>query len=141
VWLAGLPGSGRWSLAYALERRLFDLGRTATVVDPTGETLDSAISAAKACTDAGLVAICAFPSYRSADRDLVRTRVGEERLVVVYVNTALELCRERRPDATFDGFEPPHAPHLTLALDRMRTDAAVTAILEELDKRGQFDHS
>jgi bifunctional enzyme CysN/CysC len=39
VWLTGLPGSGRWSLAYALERKLFDLGRTATVVDPTEEDL------------------------------------------------------------------------------------------------------
>ena len=37
VWLSGLPGSGRWSLAYALERKLFDLGQTATVLDPTGE--------------------------------------------------------------------------------------------------------
>jgi bifunctional enzyme CysN/CysC len=141
VWLAGLPGSGRWSLAYALERRLFDLGRTATVVDPTGETLESAISAAKACTDAGLVAICAFPSDKHADREHVKERVGDARLVVVYVNTSPALCRERRPDASFEGFEPPHAPHITLALDRMRTEAAVAAILEELDKRGQFDHS
>ena len=39
VWLTGLPGSGRWSLAYALERRLFDLGRTAHVADPSGERL------------------------------------------------------------------------------------------------------
>src|SRR5690606_7551566 len=57
VWLVGLPGSGRWALAYALERKLFDLGRTATVVDPRGEDLRSMISAAKAASDAGLVTV------------------------------------------------------------------------------------
>ncbi|MEM6958886.1 MAG: sulfate adenylyltransferase subunit CysN, partial [Myxococcota bacterium] len=72
IWLTGLPGSGRWPLAYALERRLFDLGRTATVVDPTGEDLRSMISAAKAATDAGLVCICAFPSYQKDERDQLR---------------------------------------------------------------------
>jgi bifunctional enzyme CysN/CysC len=48
LWLTGLPGSGRWSLAYALERKLFDLGRTAHVVTPFAQTLDSMISAAHA---------------------------------------------------------------------------------------------
>jgi bifunctional enzyme CysN/CysC len=138
VWLAGLPGSGRWTLAYALERRLFDLGRTATVVDPTDEDLRSAISAAKACTDAGLVAICAFPSFKRADRQQVRARVGADRFVEVYVNTDPALCRERRPDASFEGFEPPEAPEVTLALDRSAIDEAVELIVADLTKRGQF---
>jgi bifunctional enzyme CysN/CysC len=138
VWLAGLPGSGRWTLAYALERRLFDLGRTATVVDPTDEDLRSAISAAKACTDAGLVTICAFPSFKRADRQQVRERLGADRFVEVYVNTDPALCRERRPDASFEGFEPPEAPEVTLALDRSAIDEAVELIVADLTKRGQF---
>ena len=138
VWLTGLPGSGRWALAYALERRLFDMGRTATVVDPTDEDLRSMISAVKASTDAGLVTICAFPSYHTEDRDQLRRRIGDERVIQVYVNTDEALCRERRPDADFSGFEPPKSADLTVALDRMTLASCVDFIVDALAKRGQF---
>jgi bifunctional enzyme CysN/CysC len=139
VWLTGLPGSGRWTLAYALERKLFDLGRTATVVSPVGEDLRSMISAAKAVTDAGLINICAFPSPKRNDRELLVERIGKDRIVQVYVNTDEALCRERRPDADFTGFEPPDDPDITVALDQVRIDQAVQIILEALEKRGQFE--
>jgi len=138
IWLVGLPGSGRWTLAYALERRLFDQERSATVLDPTDEDLRSMVSAAKACTDAGLVTICAFPSPASASREQLRARIGEDRVLIVYVNTDPALCRERRPDASFDDFEPPSDPDLTIALDRVPVEDAVEFIIEALEKRGQF---
>ncbi len=97
------------------------------------------ISAAKAATDAGLITICAFKSYGRDDRANVRERVGEERFLHVYVNTREELCRERRPDADFTGFEPPQHPDITLDLERVRLDDAIETILEELARRGQFD--
>jgi bifunctional enzyme CysN/CysC len=139
VWLTGLPGSGRWTLAYALERRLFDLGHSATVVSPVSEDLRSMISAAKAVTDAGLISICAFPSPTRTDRDQLKERLGEARVVQVYVNTDEALCRERRPDADFSGFEPPENPDITVALDKVRIDKAVDIILQALEKRGQFE--
>jgi bifunctional enzyme CysN/CysC len=139
VWLTGQPGSGRWTLAYALERKLFDLGRTATVVIPVGEDLRSMISAAKAVTDAGLINICAFPSPTHNDRELLVKRIGKDRVVQVYVNTDEALCRERRPDADFTGFEPPDHPDITIALDEVRIDKAVEIILDALEKRGQFE--
>ncbi|RLB50133.1 MAG: sulfate adenylyltransferase subunit CysN [Deltaproteobacteria bacterium] len=139
VWLTGLPGSGRWTLAYALERRLFDTGRTATVVAPVDEDLRSMVSAAKAATDAGLITICAFASYHQADRDQVRARVGGPRFVHVYVNTPEALCRERRPDADFEGFEPPRTPDVTVDLESTRLDDAIEAVLESLEHHGQFD--
>ena len=139
VWLTGLPGSGRWTLAYALERRLFDLGRTATVVNPQGEDLRSMISAAKAATDAGLITICAFPSPKSDDRAQLKERIGEDRVVQVYVNTDEALCRERRPKADFSNFEAPEDPDVTVALNQLRIDEAVDILLDVLEKRGQFD--
>ncbi len=138
IWLTGLPGSGRWALAYALERKLFDEGRTATVVDPTGEDLAGISSACKAATDAGFLAICAFPTYRRAHRAVLRDHVRDERLLEVYVNTDPELCRERRPNASFEGFEPPRTPDVVVALDSMRLTEAVTFIIEQLQKKGQF---
>ncbi|MGB3051038.1 MAG: sulfate adenylyltransferase subunit CysN [Polyangiales bacterium] len=139
VWLQGLPGSGRWTLAYALERRLFDDGRTATVVSPVGEDLRSMISAAKAVTDAGLINICAFPSPTRTDRDKLEERIGEDRVIQVYVNTDETLCRERRPDADFSKFEAPEDPDITVALNEMRIDKAVEIIMKALEERGQFE--
>ncbi|MBC7172424.1 MAG: adenylyl-sulfate kinase, partial [Polyangiaceae bacterium] len=138
VWLTGLPGSGRWPLAYALERRLFDLGRSATVIDPTGEDLRSMISAAKACSDAGLVTICAFPSPARATRDQLRERIGKERVLLVYVNTSKELCLERRPDADHSDFEPPLHPDLTVALEATPVEYVVETIIDLLAKRGEL---
>jgi adenylylsulfate kinase-like enzyme len=151
VWLTGLPGSGRWSLAYALERKLFDLGRTATVItigrhtakhpaDFRGaETLDSITSAAHACTHAGLITICAFPSYKESDRAQVRAAIGSERFIEVFVNTDPALCRERRPDASFEGFEAPKQPALEVKLDRSHMHESIEALLGVLEKHGQFD--
>jgi len=139
IWLTGLAGSGRWTLAYALERKLFDEGRTATVVSPVGEDLRSMISAAKAVTDAGLINICAFPSPTRKDRDELTARIGEDRVIQVYVNTDEALCRERRPDVDTSNFEPPEDPDITVALDQVRIDKAVELILDALKERGQFE--
>jgi bifunctional enzyme CysN/CysC len=139
VWLTGLPGSGRWSLAYALERRLFDLGRTAHVIVPTGENLESMISAARAATMAGLITICAFEAKHRAERAQVRDRIGEGRFFEVFVSTDPGVARERRPDADQEGFEPPDAPVVTVNLDRIRMHNAVEQIIEALEKAGQFD--
>jgi bifunctional enzyme CysN/CysC len=138
VWLTGLPGSGRWSLAYALERRLFDLGRTAHVVDPHRNTLGEMISAARACTNAGLITICAYPSYKRADRDAVREQLGDGRFFEVFVDTSLARCKERRPDGDFEGFEAPESHELRVSLSDLRVDQAVEAIIATLEKAGQF---
>jgi bifunctional enzyme CysN/CysC len=141
VWLTGLPGSGRWSLAYALERRLFDLGRTAHVIVPIGENLESAISAARACTMAGLITICAFESKHRAERAHVRERIGEKRFFEVFVDTDPAVAGERRPDADLAGFEPPDAPAVTVHLDRIRMHNAVEQIIEALEAAGQFEET
>ena len=138
VWLTGLPGSGRWALAYALERKLFDEGRTAHVVDPFREGLDSMVSAARACANAGLITICAFPSYKRSERADIRTRIGDERFMEVFVDTDLGVCRERRPKGDFDGFEPPTEAAVTVELDELRLDLASDQILRALAAAGQF---
>jgi bifunctional enzyme CysN/CysC len=139
VWLTGYPGSGRWSLAYALERRLFDLGRTAHVIDPVGERLDSVIAAVRACTQAGLIAICAFEAKSASDRERARGRVGADRFIEIFVDTELDICKERRPDADFSGFEVPKAPAAVVHLERIRLHDAVDVVLETLERAGQFE--
>ena len=139
IWLTGTPGSGRWALAYALERRLFDMGRTATVVEPVGEQLDGVISACKAATDAGLFVICAHRAYRKADRERIRERIGAERFIEVYVNTDRELAQERRPDQDFSDFEAPTRAALETPLDQLRLTDAVRRVEKYLETTSQFE--
>jgi bifunctional enzyme CysN/CysC len=141
VWLTGLPGCGRWSLAYALERRLFDQGRTAHVVDPVGESLETVIAVARGCTDAGLITICAFEAKSRAERARATERISANRFFEVFVDTSLAVCRERRPDGDFAGFEPPEAPAVTVQLDRLLVESAVDQILSALAQAGQFDQA
>ena len=96
VWLTGLSGSGKSTIARELERALHAQGRHAFVLD--GETLRTGLNrdlgfsredraenvrrtaeAARLLTDAGLVAIVALISPFRAERDSARTIVGPER--------------------------------------------------------------
>jgi bifunctional enzyme CysN/CysC len=139
IWLTGLPGSGRWSLAYALERRLFDLGHTAHVIEPVDETLDGVVSAAHACTSAGLISICAFTAKLRGDREKAKSRIGEGRFIEVFVDTDIALCKERRPDGDFEGFEPPAKAVVRVSFEQMRLHKAVEAVIEALEQAKQLD--
>jgi bifunctional enzyme CysN/CysC len=139
VWLSGLPGSGKVNTAYVLERKLFDLGHSAHVMSPEGHPIPAVAVAAKALTDASLIAICALPTKTREERAQVRGKVGKERFVEVFVNTDPQLCRERKPEADHAGFEPPLSPDLTIALDDLEVERAVDAILELLTERGRVD--
>ncbi len=94
VWLTGLKGSGKTTIAYALERALFDAGLTGAVLD--GGNLRGALSsdlsfsgddrsensrraaeAAKLLCDAGLFTVCAFISPFEADRVKARDRLTQ----------------------------------------------------------------
>ncbi len=112
VWLTGLSGSGKSTIARELERALHSEGRHAFVLDGdtlrTGLTRDLGFSredraenvrrtaeAARLLTDAGLVAIVSLISPFRAEREAARTIVGAERFVEVYVDTPLEVCEAR----------------------------------------------
>jgi bifunctional enzyme CysN/CysC len=72
-------------VAFALERRLWDLGHAAHVVDGNGEPAAAVALAVRACADAGLLALCAGAGEEGAGEAL-RARVGAERLVEATVD-------------------------------------------------------
>ncbi|HEY6877139.1 MAG TPA: sulfate adenylyltransferase subunit CysN [Polyangiales bacterium] len=139
VWLSGLPGSGKVNVAYVLERKLFDLGHAAHVLAPEGDPLSAIAVATRALTDAGIITICALPSKTRAERALVRDRVGKERFVEVFVDTDPSISQERRPEADFSGFEKPDAADVTVNMDQLRVERAVSAIIDHLAQRGWVD--
>lgn len=112
LWLTGLPCSGKTTLAYAVERALFDAGVVAHVLD--GENLRQGISrnlgfaalersenvrraahVARLANDAGLVTIVALVSPYRADREDARQLVGAERFVEVHLSAPVEACEAR----------------------------------------------
>ena len=112
ILFTGLPGSGKTSLARAVERRLFDSGHAVTVLDGTGmrqgisrdlgftadersENLRRSAEVARLFNDAGIICLAAFVAPDAAVREKVAERVGRERFLVVHVAAPVEVCRQR----------------------------------------------
>jgi bifunctional enzyme CysN/CysC len=112
VWLTGVPGAGKSSIANLLEQRLFALGRHTFVLDGAnlrrGLSKDLGFSdadraennrrageVAKLMTDAGLIVVAAFVSPFRADRDTARSLFPEGEFVEVFVDLPAEVAAER----------------------------------------------
>jgi bifunctional enzyme CysN/CysC len=114
VWLTGLSGSGKSTIAVELERSLIARGRPAYRLDGDNlrhglnddlgftaadrdENVRRAGEVARLLADAGVVAIVALISPYRVGRDRARAIHGESGLpfVEVYVDTPIEVCEER----------------------------------------------
>jgi adenylyl-sulfate kinase len=118
VWLTGLSGAGKSTIAAELERRLVDDGRPCYLLD--GDNVRAGISRdlgfgpqdrhenirrvaeiARLMNDAGLIAITAFISPYRADREMAAELVGPERFVEVYLSAPIEVCERRDPKGLY----------------------------------------
>jgi adenylyl-sulfate kinase len=118
VWLTGLSGAGKSTIAAELERRLVDGGRPCYLLD--GDNVRAGISRdlgfgpqdrhenirrvaeiARLMNDAGLIAITAFISPYRADREMAAELVGPERFVEVYLSAPIEVCERRDPKGLY----------------------------------------
>lgn len=118
VWLTGLPGSGKSTIADEVERRLFDLGVRTFTLD--GDTVRSTLSedlgfspddrrenvrrvarVAELMLDAGLVVMVSLVSPFRADRELARERFADDDFIEVFVDTPLEVCEQRDPKGLY----------------------------------------
>ena len=112
VWFTGLSGSGKSTIANALESRLNSLNVSTYVLDGDNIRLgickDLTFSAkdrtenirriaeiANLFVDAGIVTLASFVSPYSNDRKNVRNTVGLKNYVEVFVNTSLDECKRR----------------------------------------------
>jgi len=112
VWLTGLSGSGKSTIAVAAEEALVARGRLAYVLDGDNirhglnknlgfspedrtENIRRIGEVAKLFTDAGLVVFTSFISPYRADRDLVRSIHDAGRFIEVHVNASVDTCESR----------------------------------------------
>jgi len=118
VWLTGLSGAGKSTIATELERELFNMGKHACVLDGDnirhGLCSDLAFSpqdrkenirrvgeVAKLFADAGIICITAFISPYRSDRELVRNMVVDGQFIEVYVSAPVEVCEQRDPKGLY----------------------------------------
>src|SRR3954471_16039233 len=120
VWFTGLSGSGKSTVAVALEQQLIERAVPAYLLDGdnlrTGlngdlgfdaagrkENVRRAGEVALLFADAGVVAIVPLISPYRADRDRVRHRHEELglRFIEVFVDTPIELCEQRDPKGLY----------------------------------------
>jgi bifunctional enzyme CysN/CysC len=118
LWITGLPRSGKSSLAYALEERLFADGRHVQVLD--GEILRRGLSrdlgfrgadrwenqrraaeVARLNAESGLITIVALVSPLAAERQQARAIVGADRFVEVFCDAPLAVCEARDQDGLY----------------------------------------
>ncbi|MDW8344922.1 MAG: adenylyl-sulfate kinase [Verrucomicrobiae bacterium] len=138
IWLTGLSGAGKSTIATELERELFHMGVHTYVLD--GDNIRHGLSAnlgfspedrtenirrvaevAKLFADAGVLVITAFISPYRDDRRLARSIMREGDFVEVYVNAPIEVCEQRDPKGlykkaragqikNFTGIDAPYEP-------------------------------
>jgi adenylyl-sulfate kinase len=117
LWMTGLSGSGKSTIAHRIERELILSGHRVYVLDGdtlrTGlnsdlgfgevarrENLRRAAEVSKVLVDAGLIVIASFISPFSAEREMVRKIVGAN-FHEVYVEATLGTCEERDPKGLY----------------------------------------
>ncbi len=118
LWLTGLPGAGKSTIANLLEKQLFACGRHTYILDGDNirqglsrdlgfcdadrvENIRRATEVARLFVDAGLVVIVSFISPYRAERDLARSRFEPDEFVEIYVDASLEECERRDPKGLY----------------------------------------
>ncbi|NLE68111.1 MAG: sulfate adenylyltransferase subunit CysN [Lentisphaerae bacterium] len=112
IWITGLVGAGKTKIAYALEKKLFDLGAVCMVLDGEnvrlginreldfsaegrGENIRRVAEIARLANESGIMTICAFVSPSAAIRAQAAEIVGSARFFEVFAGASAEWCEKR----------------------------------------------
>lgn len=147
----GLSGSGKSSIAYALERKLFDGGRACYVLDGKvmrqdlskglpmdaagrAENLHKGARIARQMNEAGLIAIGAFVAPTEESRASARHILGN-RCLLVHLDTPLDVCQQRDPSGIYAANVEGTIPGVSFPYEAP-TDADLVLNTAELDLEG-----
>jgi bifunctional enzyme CysN/CysC len=130
VWLTGLSGAGKSTIAQALERQLSAAGVHTYLLDGDDlrkglngdlgftpearvENIRRAGEVGRLMVDAGLVVLAAFISPYRADRQMVRERFAVGDFIEVFVDTPLAVCEQRDPKGLYERARRGEIPNFT----------------------------
>jgi len=130
IWLTGLSGSGKSTIANALEKRLHALGMHAYVLDgdnlrmglnvdlgftpeDRAENVRRVSEVGKLMIDAGLIVITALVSPFEVDRQRARSIFNHGDFIEVFVDTPVDVCISRDPKGLYKKASQGQIPNFT----------------------------
>ena len=169
LWFTGLSGSGKSTIANALEQELYKIGVHTYCLD--GDNVRSGINKdltfkpkdrnenirrvgeiTKLLVDSGSVVLATFISPYKSNRDTIKSIVGKENYIEIFVNTSLEECERRDVKGLYKKartgeitnmtgvtapFEPPEKPNIEINTENETVSESVKRILEYISPKLQ----
>ena len=118
IWLTGLSGSGKSTIANELANQFHKMGKLSYILDGDNirlglnkdlgfsdtdrkENIRRIAETAKLMSDAGVIVITAFISPFINEREIAKQIIGEDKFFEIFINTPLELCESRDPKGLY----------------------------------------
>lgn len=160
LWMTGLSGSGKSTIANMLEARLHDLHRHTYVLDGDNvrhglnrdlgfveadrvENIRRVGETAKLMADAGLITIVSFISPYAEERSAVRELCEPGEFIEIFIDTPLEVCEARDPKGlykkardgeikNFTGIDSAYEPPISPDLHLKTDESSAEALVDEV---------
>jgi adenylylsulfate kinase len=168
LWFTGLSGSGKSTLAHCVEEELYRLDCRTIVLDGDNvrhglcgdlgfsdtdrkENIRRIGEMSKLFVEAGMIALSAFISPFSKDRNRVKELMGQGEFIEIFVDCSIDICKKRDIKGlykkaekgeviNFTGissiYEPPESPDLVVNTENQTLDQSVKLVMNLLIDRG-----
>lgn len=119
LWFTGLSGSGKSTVANAIEKKLLAMGRHSYILDGDNvrhglskdlgftdadrvENIRRIAEVSKLFVDAGMIVLASFISPFRDERRMARDMVDESEFIEIFMDTPLDICESRDPKGLYE---------------------------------------